>query len=346
MSYISRSPIQPCVANLMSKAMIIESSEPGATMVWREHPVAKPTGSQILIRQNTIGVNYIDLHHTRGEMGSEKRPLIPGVEGAGVIEALGEGCRFGFEVGERVCYAGGPVGAYAQMRLIDERHLVKIPDAIDDVTAAACMVKGLTAHMLLKRVFFADDKATMLVHAAAGGVGQLLCQWGKILGARVIGTVGSEAKAQQAKAIGCDAAILYQQEDIVERVKELTEGRGCNVVYDSIGRATFDASLASLMPFGMLVSYGEASGPVPPLELSRLQRQGSVFLTRPSLEHYLRDHTEYLFACSELLRLVNDGALQVPIGQTYYLWDAARAHDDLQHRRTIGSTILYPYALD
>lgn len=324
-----------------AKAIVIDAPGGPEVMQWRDMDMPKPGPKEVLIRQSAVGMNYIDVYHRSGLYGIKDFPAIIGLEGAGVIEEVSPDCEFGFAVGERVCYAGGPLGAYAQYRTLPENRLIKIPDNISNELAAAVMVKGLTAHYLLKRTFFVDDITTMLVHAAAGGVGLLMCQWGKLLGATVIGTVGSEEKAKLAQENGCDYALQYKQEDIAARVRDITEGRGCNVVYDSVGKDTFMTSLDCLMPFGMMVSYGQSSGEVPPLDIAELQKRGSLFLTRPSLEHYIRDHGEYLLASATLLQLVSSGQLKINALQSYYLRDAARAHRELEGRQTTGASVFY-----
>ncbi len=328
----------------MAKAIFIDQPGGPEVLQWRDSNIPEPQAKEVLIRQQAVGLNYIDVYHRTGLYPLKNYPAIIGLEGAGVIEKVGPNCEFGFQVGQRVCYAGGPVGAYAQYRTIPERNIVGIPDNITPELAAGIMVKGLTAHYLLRRTFFVDNNTTMLVQAAAGGVGLLLCQWGKILGAKVIGTVGSEEKAQTARENGCDHVINYNTQDFVGTVREITEGRGCNVVYDSVGHNTFMGSLDCLMPFGLMVSYGQASGVVPPLDISELQKRGSLFLTRPSLEHYISDHAEYIVGCTAMLQLVNEGKLKINIKQSYYLKDAAKAHADLEARKTSGATIFYTEA--
>lgn len=327
-----------------TKAIIIDEPGDPEVLRWADVPMPEPGEGEILICQKTAGLNYIDICHRQGKFGFDKFPAIPGVEGAGIVEAIGSNCQYGFRVGERVCYAGGPVGAYAQHRVIPEKRLVKIPDNISVELAAGVMVKGLTAHFLVRRTFMVSELATVLIHAAAGGVGLLLCQWCKHIGARVIGTVGSDHKAEIAKQNGCDYPINYRTQNVVEAVKEITEGRGCNVVYDSVGKDTFQTSLDCLMPFGMMVSYGDASGPVPPFDLNELQKRGSLFLTKPSLEHYIKEQHEYLVASSTMLGLVSEGKLKINVHQSYFLKDAAKAHRALENRETTGSAIFYTEA--
>lgn len=328
----------------MAKAILIDQPGGPEVLEWRDVEIPEPGPKEVLIRQQAVGLNYIDVYHRSGLYPLKSYPSSIGMEGAGVVEKVGPGCEFGFQPGQRVCYAGGPVGAYAQYRAIPERNLVIIPDSISPELAAGIMVKGLTAHYLLKRTFFVDSNTTMLVQAAAGGVGLLLCQWGKILGAKVIGTAGSEEKAQLARENGCDHVINYNTHDFVNEVRNVTEGRGCNVVYDSVGLKTFTGSLDCLMPFGLMVSYGQASGKVPPFDMAELQRRGSLFATRPSLEHYIADHAEYILGCTSMLQLVNEGKLKINIRQSYYLKDAAKAHADLEARKTTGATIFYTEA--
>lgn len=327
----------------MAKAIIMDQPGGPEVLQWRDSDIPEPGEKQVRIKQIAVGLNYIDVYHRNG-FYPLSCPAIIGLEGAGIVEKIGPGCELGFQVGQRICYAGGPLGAYSQYRTIPERFLVGIPDNISKELAAGIMVKGLTAHYLVKRTYFVDANTTMLVHAAAGGVGLLLCQWGKLLGARVIGTVSSEAKAELARQNGCDFPIIYTREDFVEKVREITGGRGCNVVYDSVGADTFMRSLDCLMNFGLMVSYGQSSGAAPQISMSDLQKKGSLFVTRPSLEHYIQDQNEYLLASATLLKLVSEGKLKINIKQSYYLKDAARAHRDLEDRKTTGATIFFTEA--
>lgn len=328
----------------MTKAILIDQYGGPEELQWRDVDIPEPGEGEVLIRQSAVGLNFIDIYHRKGVYPLKDFPATIGLEGAGVIEKLGPNCQFRFKEGQRVCYAGGPLGAYSQYRTIPERNIVGIPDKISSELAAGVMVKGLTGFFLVKRTFFVDETTTMLVHAAAGGVGLVLCQWGKLLGAKVIGTVSSEEKAELARANGCDYPINYKQENFVERVKEITDGIGCNVVYDSVGADTFMKSLDCLMPLGLMVSFGQSSGTPPALELGELQKRGSLFLTRPSLDHYIHDHAEYILGCTELLHLVNEGKLKINVKQSYYLKDAAKAHADLEARKTTGATIFYTEA--
>jgi len=329
---------------MTAKAMIIDAPGGPEVMQWRDTAVPEPKEGEILIKQKAVGLNYIDTYHRQGLYGMSGFPGIIGLEGAGIVEKVGPNCKFGFQPGQRVCYAGGPIGAYAQYRTIPERWLVLIPDSLKEEHVAGSMVKGLTAHYLLRRTFMVNEHATVLIQAAAGGVGLLLSQWAKHLGATVIGTVSSPEKAQLAKENGCDYPLIYTRDNIVERVREITEGRGVNVVYDSIGGGGFISMLDCLCPFGMMVSYGEAAGPAPEISLNDLQRRGSLFLTRTSYEDYLQEHGEYLLASATLFELIEKGAIKTNIHQSFYLKDAAKAHMAMESRQTTGATILYTQA--
>ncbi|MCL2657514.1 MAG: quinone oxidoreductase [Betaproteobacteria bacterium] len=307
---------------------------------YEELELAAPGPGEVQVRQHAVGLNYIDTYHRTG-LYPVPLPSGIGQEGAGVVEALGEGVS-GFQVGDRVAYAGGPLGAYAELRNMPTDHLLKLPDQIDFETGAAMMLAGLTAQYLLRQTYRVQPGDTVLIHAAAGGVGLIACQWAKALGASVIGTVGSEAKAELARAHGCDHPILYTREKFAERVRELTNGKGVPVVYDSIGRDTFMDSLACLRPRGLMVSYGNASGPVPPFEIGLLAKMGSLFLTRPSLFTYAAHREDLLVMGDELFDVVVSGKVKIEVRQRYALADAAQAHRDLETRKTTGSTILLP----
>ncbi len=302
--------------------------------------VGPPGPGQALIRQTAVGLNYIDVYFRSGLYPPPSLPFIAGQEGAGVVEAVGDGVGE-VRVGQRVAYAG-PLGAYAERRLIPADRLVVVPDAIKDEQAAAMMLKGMTAHYLLRRTFRVEPGQTILFHAAAGGVGLIACQWAKYLGATVIGTVGSAAKAEVAKAHGCDYPIRYDQDDVVARVRELTGGKGVPVVYDSVGQATFQRSLDCLAPLGMLVCFGQSSGKIPPIDTAILGQKGSLFLTRPSLINYTAARTDLVKAASELFDVVQRGAVEIQVNQRYPLREAAAAHRDLEGRKTTGSTVLLP----
>lgn len=306
---------------------------------WEQVPLPQPAEKEVLIRHEAVGLNYIDVYYRTG-LYANPLPLTPGIEGAGIVEAVGPGVEF-FAVGDRVAYAKGPLGAYALYRTIAEENLVKVPEGISNEYAAASLLKGLTAHYLLRRTFDVRPGFTILVHAAAGGMGLILCQWGKALGGRVIGATSSPEKAALAKVAGADEVLLYS-EDWVAKLRELTGGKGCNVVYDSVGKDTFLKSLDCLTPFGLMVSYGQSSGLVEPFDISLLVKKGSLFLTRPSLNDYKRDRKEYILGAGEFFDLMLKGIVKITIGQSFYLSDAASAHRELESRRTTGSTILIP----
>ncbi len=299
-----------------------------------------PGPGQARVRQTAIGLNFIDVYLRTGLYKAPGFPLIPGQEGAGVVEALGPGVT-DIAVGDRVAYAG-VTGAYAEVRVIAAERLVPLPDGIDDRTAAAMMLKGMTAEFLLLRCARVQAGDTILFHAAAGGVGSIACQWGRSLGVRVIGTAGGPDKARRARENGCDEVIDTRSEDIVARVKALTGGAGVAAVFDSVGKDTFAASLDCLRPRGLLVLFGQSSGVVPPLDLSQLAAKGSLFVTRPIMGHYVATRSELLASASRLCEVVSSGAVQIEIGQTYPLREAAQAHRDLEARRTTGSTLLLP----
>ncbi|MBM3617097.1 MAG: quinone oxidoreductase [Alphaproteobacteria bacterium] len=321
-------------------AKVIRIHAPGGAEVLQldDLETRQPAAGEVLLRQTAVGLNYIDVYHRIG-LYPLPYPSGIGLEGAGVVEAVGEGVTR-LKVGDRVAYGGGPVGAYAEYRTMPETYLVKLPDAISDVTAAAVMVQGLTAQFLVRRTFPITAEHTVLIHAAAGGVGVLLSQWAKHLGATVIGTVSSEEKAELARKNGCDHIIFYTHEDVAVKVRELTGGKGVHVVYDSVGKDTFQASLNSLRPLGMLVSFGQASGAIPPFDILQLSQKGSLFVTRPSMMDYVREPAEYHASADELLALLASGVLKVHVGQTYALQDVAKAHAALESRKTQGATVL------
>jgi len=306
---------------------------------WEAVEPGKPGPGEVLVRNSAVGLNYIDTYHRSG-LYPVPLPATLGMEGAGVVEAVGPRVKE-FKPGDRVAYAQ-PIGAYAQVCLRPAERLVKIPAGVGDTTAAAMMLKGLTAHYLLRRTYRVRKGDTILVHAAAGGVGQILCQWGKLLGATVIGAVGGEEKAALAKKAGCRHVIVLSQENLSERVRALTKGQGVPVVYDGIGRDTFEGSLDCLRPLGLMVSYGNASGPVPPVNTGVLSQKGSLFLTRPTLMTYVAKREDLVKAARELFAVVKSGAVKIRINQTYPLREAAQAHRDLEGRRTTGSTVLIP----
>lgn len=324
----------------MTHAIRIHATGGPEVLRWETVELPAPGPREARVRHAAIGLNFIDIYFRSGRYPLEL-PSGLGLEGAGVVEAVGaevnEVC-----VGDRVAYAGGPPGAYAEARNIPADRLVRLPDAIDSRTAAAMMLQGMTAQYLLRRTYRVQPGDTILIHAAAGGVGLIVCQWAKALGATVIGTVGSDAKAALAKAHGCDYPIVYTREDFVARVKEITGGEGVPVVYDSVGADTFSKSLDCLRPLGMMVTFGQSAGPVPPVDTQELSKRGSLFLTRPTLFTYVAKRADLLKTAQELFDIVATGQVNIEIHQTYALRDAAQAHADLAARKTTGSTILLP----
>jgi NADPH2:quinone reductase len=304
---------------------------------WEQVETAEPGPGQVRLRQEAAGLNYIDVYHRTG-LYPQPLPFTPGVEGAGVVEAVGAGGD-ALRPGDRVAYAG-PIGGYAQVRLIDADRLIRLPDGISTEQAAAIMLQGMTAWMLLRAVYPVAPGETILIHPAAGGVGLIVCQWAKALGATVIGTVGSDEKAALARAHGCDHPIVYTRDDFVAEVQRITDGRKLPVVYDSIGRETFMQSLDCLAPRGMMVSFGNASGPVDPFPPGLLAQKGALFLTRPTLFHYVAARADLEQAAGELFEMVSSGKVRVEINQRFALEDAAEAHRALEARKTTGSTIL------
>lgn len=308
---------------------------------WDEVDVPDPGPGQVRLRQTAIGLNYIDTYHRTGLYPVPALPAVIGMEAAAVVEAIGPDVAE-LKIGDRVAYASPPVGAYAEVRLMPADRLVVLPRAIGDVEAAAMMLQGMTAWYLLKRTFRVQPGDPILVHAAAGGVGLILCQWAKLLGAIVIGTVGSDEKAELARSHGCQHPIVYTREDFAKRTREIIGGEGVAVVYDGIGKDTFTGSLDALRPMGLLVSFGNASGPVAPFEPAILSQKGSLFLTRPTLMHYTAKRADLVTAATDLFEVVVDGSVKIAINQTYPLAEAAQAHRDLEARKTTGSTVLLP----
>jgi NADPH2:quinone reductase len=325
----------------MTKAIRIHAPGGPEAMRWEEIAVGDPGPGEVRLRQTAVGLNYIDVYHRTGQYPLPKMPAVIGLEGAGTVEAVGAQVS-DLKAGDRVAYAAPPPGAYAQARLMPADRLIKLPDAIDDRQAAAMMLQGMTVRYLIRRTYPVKKGDTVLFHAAAGGVGLIACQWLKHLGATVIGTVGSAEKAALAKAHGCTHTINYRTEDFAARVRELTGGAGVPVVYDSVGKDTFEGSLKCLQPMGLMVLFGAASGPVPPLDLGRLAGLGSLYVTRPTLMTYTAKREDLVATAKDLFEVVTSGAVKIEIKQTYPLADAAQAHRDLEARKTTGSTILLP----
>jgi NADPH2:quinone reductase len=307
---------------------------------WDEVGVGEPGEGEARVRHTAIGVNFIDTYHRSG-LYPLPLPSGLGSEGAGVVEAVGPGVAH-VKPGDRVAYAGGSPGSYAQVRLMPADRLVKLPEGITDQQAAAMMLKGMTVQYLIRRTYRVQSGDTVLFHAAAGGVGLIACQWLKALGATVIGTVGSEEKARLAKAYGCTHAIVYTKEDFPKRVRGLTGGQGVPVVYDSVGKSTFEGSLDCLRPLGLMVSFGNASGSVPPFEPRLLTQKGSLYLTRPTLVTYTASRIDLEATAKDLFDVVLSGKVKIEINHTYTLKDAAQAHRDLEARKTTGSIVMLP----
>ncbi len=324
----------------MSHAIRINETGGPEVLRWEEIEVPAPQPNEATVRHHAVGLNFIDIYFRSG-LYPTPLPSGLGFEGAGVVTAVGNAVT-DLKPGDRIAYAGGPIGAYADVRNIPSDRLVKLPDSLSFETGAAMMLQGLTAQYLLRRTYRVQPGDTILIHAAAGGVGLIVCQWAKALGATVIGTVGSDDKAALAMAHGCDHPIVYTREDFVARVKEITGGRGLPVVYDSIGKDTFTRSLDCLRPRGLMVSFGNASGPVPPFDLVELSNRGSLFITRPSLFSYIAQRADLVQMAAELFEVVNAGKVKIEVRQTYALKDAAHAQSDLAARKTTGSTILLP----
>src|SRR5215211_7040842 len=307
-------------------------------LVWEEIEVGQPGPGEARVGHTAIGLNYVDTYNRAGLYPSSL-PSGLGTEAAGVVEAVGPGVT-DVKVGDRVAYSGGPQGAYSEERIMPADRLIVLPDGISDQQAAAMMLKGMTAQYLIRRTFKVKEGDTILFHAAAGGVGLIACQWAKSLGATVIGTVGSNEKAELARAHGCDYPIVYARENFVERVREVTGGKMVPVVYDSVGKDTFFASLDCLAPRGLMVLFGQSSGAVEPVDLGILAQKGSLYVTRPTLRTYADKRADLLAMAQELFDVVRSGAVKIKVNQTYPLRDAAKAHQDLQDPTTTGSTVL------
>jgi NADPH2:quinone reductase len=327
--------------DVMSKAIRIYETGGPDVLRWEDFDPGQPAAGEVLVRHEAVGLNFIDVYHRTGTYPLQALPAVLGMEGAGIVEAVGEGVTE-VAVGDHVAYAAPPPGAYAEVRLIPADRLVKVPDAISAQQAAAMMLQGMTARYLLRGCYNVKDGDTILIQAAAGGVGLIVCQWASYLGATVIGTVGSEKKAELARSHGCHHTILYNQEDFAERTREITDGKGVDVVYDSVGQATFMKSLDCLRPMGMMVSFGQSSGLVTAFDPGLLAAKGSLFLTRPSLMTYTAERDALLAHARDLFEVVQSGAVKIEVQQTYPLSEVARAHQDLEARKTTGSTILLP----
>ncbi|MCX4165457.1 MULTISPECIES: quinone oxidoreductase [Paraburkholderia] len=324
----------------MVKATRFDKTGGPEVMKWVDIEVGEPGAGEIRVKQHAVGLNYIDVYFRTG-LYPLPLPGGLGMEAAGEVSAVGAGVA-NLRVGDRIAYVARPPGAYAQERVLPAEKVVKLPEGITYEQAASVMLQGLTAQYLLRRTYPVKAGDTILIQAAAGGVGLLACQWAKALGATVIGTVGSDEKAEIAKAHGCDHPIVYTREDFTKRVREITNGAGVPVVYDSIGKDTFTASLDCLAPLGLFVSFGNASGPLPPIDSSEFAGRGSLFFTRPTLFTYIGKRSDYDAMSNELFDVLLSGKVKTSINQRYALPDAGQAHADLEARRTTGSTILLP----
>ena len=324
----------------MTHAIRIHRTGGPEVLQWEAVELAPPATGEVRLRHHAVGLNFIDTYHRSG-LYPLPLPSGLGMEGAGVVEAVGEGVAE-LKVGDRVAYTSGPLDAYSEARNIEARHLVGLPDDISFELGAAMMLQGITAQYLLHATYPVKAGETILVHAAAGGVGSILVQWAKLLGATVIGTVGNDDKALRARALGCDHVIVYARENFPERVRALTGGEGVAVVYDSVGRDTFLGSVACLRRRGTMVSYGNATGPVAPFDCALLHKAGSVYVTRPGLPDYIVSRAELVERAAALFEVVRSGQVKIEILQRYALKDVAQAHRDLEARKTTGSTVLLP----
>lgn len=323
------------------KAILVSQHGGPEVLEWRDHPVGDPGRGDVRIRHEAIGLNFLDVYFRTGLYPAPSGlPLVPGNEAAGVVIGVGEGVS-SLREGDRVAYAG-PIGAYAQERVIAADRLVKVPDSVELDVAAGMMLKGMTAEYLLRRTHEVKAGQTILFHAAAGGVGLIAGQWAKALGATVIGTVGSAQKAELASAHGYDHVINYREEDFVARVKDITGGKGVDVVYDSVGKDTYPGSLDCLRPRGLWVSFGQSSGPIDPIDIGILSKKGSLFATRPTLFTYIASRADLEASAEALFDVVTRGTVRIELNQRYALSDAAQAHRDLEGRKTTGTTVLTP----
>ncbi len=329
-----------------NKAAVIHEKGTPDVLQWQDWPVGEPGPGEVLIRHGAIGVNYIDTYNRRGMPHPWPVPPLPfvlGIEGAGTVEAVGEDVSE-CAVGDRVAYASPPHGAYTQRRIMPAKRMVKLPEAVSDEEAAGSMLKGLTTQFLLRRTYRVQPGDTVLVHAAAGGMGLMLCQWASHLGATVIGTVSTDEKAELARAHGAAHVAIHGRDDFVALVREATDGEGCPVVYDSIGKDTLVRSLDCLRPLGILACYGHASGAPDPVDVVDLGRRGSLFVTRPALMHYMERREDLVGSSQELFDVMASGAVKIRVNARHPLREAAEVHRAIEERRTTGSTILLPFA--
>ena len=324
----------------MSKAIVLYEIGGPEVFKWEDVDLSAPQKGEALVRHTAIGLNFIDTYHRKGEFPLPSFPAIVGIEGAGIVEEIGEGVTE-VNVGDRVAYTAG-IGSYAEKRIVKSDRLVRIPEGITDVQAAGIISKGMTAESMLRRCYNVKEGDTVLIHAAAGGMGLIMTEWCKHLGATVIGTMSTPEKAELAKNQGCDHTILYSSEDFVERVKDITDGTLCDVVYDSVGETTFLPSVSCVKRRGTLVNFGTSSGPVPDLDMGLAYRAGSIYVTRASVIDYTITRDEVVESSNALWDAMIAGGVNVHVNQTYELKDAAKAHSDLEARKTTGSTVLIP----
>ena len=329
----------------MSKAQVIHELGPPEAMVWQDWPVPDPAPGEVRLRHTAVGVNFADTYHRGGishPWPVPPPPVVIGFEGVGVVEGVGEGVA-GFHDGDRVAYGIPPLGSYAERRNYPADKLLHLPEGLDDKTVAALLMKGMTAHYLLHRTYKVEPGDTVLVHAAAGGMGLILCQWAKALGATVVGTVSTAAKAEAARAAGCDHPVVRAEEDFVAKVREVTDGEGAAVVYEAIGKDTLQQSLDALRPLGVCAAYGHVSGPPDPVDIIQdLGRRGSLFITRPAIMHYVAKRADLEWTARDLFKAIGDGLLDPNINYTYPLKDAVQAHKAIESGTTLGATVLIP----
>lgn len=324
----------------MSKAIVLHELGGPDVLKWEDFPLAAPADDEAVVRHTAIGLNFIDTYHRKGEFPLPAFPAVVGIEGAGIVEEVGNKVTE-VQAGDRIAYTAG-IGSYAEKRVVKSDRLVRIPDGISDKDAAGIISKGMTAESMMRRCYRVKEGDTVLIHAAAGGMGLIMSAWCKHLGATVIGTMSTSEKAELARAHGCDHTILYSSEDFVERVREITDGALCDVVYDSVGATTFLPSVSCVKRRGTLVNFGTSSGPVPDLDMGLAYRAGSIYVTRASVIDYTVTREEVVESSSALWEAIQTGGITVNVNQTYALKDAAQAHADLENRKTTGSTVLVP----
>ena len=333
------------LSNLKSKAQVIHTLGPPGAMTWQDWPVPDPGAGEVLLRHTAVGVNYADTYHRGGishPWPVAPCPVVIGFEGVGVVEGVGEGVS-AFKTGDRVAYGIPPLGSYSEFRNYPADKLLHLPDGLDDRTVAALLMKGMTAHYLLHRTYAVQPGDTILVHAAAGGMGLILCQWAKALGAIVVGTVSTEEKAEVARAAGCDHPVVRSKQSFVDVVRDVTDGEGCAVVYEAIGKETMHQSLDSLRPMGVCAAYGHVSGPPDPIDIIQdLGRRGSLFITRPAIMHYVAKRADLEMTANALFKAIGAGILDANINYEYPLKDAVKAHEAIESGNTLGATVLIP----